>query len=191
MSLQPSNSFLKVIGLLAIFTLVPGSLYLMYYRTGGPASQKELAFQKNVRYAFMQGTETVDLAPLTTWGWKKVCALDSNITADDVATVIGFPYKDFEQLYWMHQPTVWTLLFIDSEREANWGPATPIVPIRIPRKEVAQLALPEGAKGACTDRETGGLILSRQVESPVGISPITVRLGTRTLSTGTPPQGAN
>ena len=179
MSLAPSRSFLKVIGLLAIFTLAPATLMVLYYRTGGPASQKELQFQKNLRYAFMEGTPTVDMATLTTWSWVKVCAVTNGLSRDDLNAVVGFPYKDYDQLHWLFLARDWTLLFIDSEREASWGKARPVVPVRIPRREVADLALPEGAKGACVDQETGGLILTRRPDAPVGTSPVTVRLGAR------------
>jgi hypothetical protein len=182
MSLKPSQSFLKVIGLLLIFTITPATLYLMYYRTGGPSSKKELKLQKNLRYAFMQGTETVDLAPLTEWPWVKVCAVTNGISHDDLNAVVGFPYKDYDQLFWLNLSQDWTLLFIDSEREANWGPARPVVPVRIPRRDVADLALPAGAKGTCVDRDTGGLILTRRADAPIGTSPVTVRLGKRAAS---------
>ena len=136
MSLRPSASFLKVLGLLAIFTLAPGSMYLMYYRTGGPTSNKEQVLQKNLRFAFMAGTETIDLAPLTPWPWVKVCALTSDLTEEQADAVLGFPYKDFDQLFWMHRPEFWTLIFVDSEREASWGSATPVVPRRVSRVRI-------------------------------------------------------
>ncbi|TAK99078.1 MAG: hypothetical protein EPO08_17400 [Rhodospirillaceae bacterium] len=179
MSLKPSSSFLKVLGLLAIFTLAPGSMYLMYYRTGGPTSNKEQVLQKNLRFAFMAGTETIDLAPLTPWPWVKVCALTSDLTEEQADAVLGFPYKDFDQLFWMHRPEFWTLVFIDSERQASWGAATPVVPVRVSRRDLAELALPDGVHGLCTDRDTGGLIISRRTDAPAGTTPVMVRIGKR------------
>lgn len=173
MSLAPSPSFLKVIGLLLVFTLAPGTLYVLYTRTGGPESKKELAFQKNMRYALMSGEETIDLAPLTAWPWVEVCALDSGITKAELTALIGFEYEHFGELHWSHLEDHWTLFFIDSEREANWGMTRPITPVRVPRKELADLALPEGAVGRCVDfQEIIGLT---RREMPVGTSPIVVR----------------
>jgi len=176
MSAKPSASFLKVLGLLAIFTLAPGTIYLMYYRTGGPASKKELELQKNLRFAFMAGTDAVDLAPLTPSPWQKACAVTNDVTEDELDRVVGFAYKDYAQLYWLHHPEFWTLLLIDNSREASWGEVTPVVPVRIPRKDVAELALPDGAKGVCMDRD-GRLLLTRRKDAPVGTTPVVVRLG--------------
>jgi len=173
MSLAPSPSFLKVIALLLLFTLVPGTLFVLYTRTGGPESKKELAFQKNMRYALMSGDEAVDLAPLTAWPWIEVCALDSGITEPELTALIGFEYEYFSSLHWRHLEDHWTLLFIDSEREANWGMTTPVTPVRIPRKELAELILPDGAVGRCVDFQEEILITRRDV--PVGTSPIVVQ----------------
>lgn len=180
MSLKPTQSFLKVIGLLSIFTLAPISIYLLYHFSGGPTSGRELELQKNLRFALMAGTDTVDLAPLTEWSWVKVCAFTSNVSPDDVNKVVGFPYKDYDDLYWMPHAEYWTLLFIDETHRANWGPVTPVVPVRIPRASVADLSLPDGVKGACTDKAEGGLVASRRTDAPVGVSPVTIRIGKRT-----------
>ena len=169
---RPTASFLKVIGLLGIFTLAPASLYIMYTRTGGPGSPKEMGFQKNLRYALMAGGHALDLAPLTAWPWIKACALDSAVSAADVEAVVGFRYENYAQLHWLPRADHWTLLFIDSEREASWGLARPITPVRIPRKELANLALPAGAKGACIDH--GQTIQISRGDAPVGVSPVTL-----------------
>jgi hypothetical protein len=173
MSVAPSPSFLKVIGLLLLFSLAPGTLYVLYTRTGGPESKKELAFQKKMRYALMSGSETLDLAPLTVWPWIKVCALDSGITETELTALTGFEYEHFGELHWLHLADHWTLLFVDSEREANWGMARPVTPVRIPRKELADLALPPGVKGRCVNFQEEIGISRREV--PVGTSPIVVR----------------
>ena len=93
MTIAPSKSFLKVIALLLIFTLAPGTMYFLYTRTGGPESKKELAFQKNMRTALMFGSEAIDFKPLSTWPWIKVCALDSGITETELLELIGFEYE--------------------------------------------------------------------------------------------------
>ena len=170
MAFKPSPSFLRVIVLLAIFSMAPVTMYILYTRTGGPASVQELAFQHNLRLALMGGNEAVDLAPLTPWSWIKVCALDSGLSEGEVDKVIGFPYKNFGELHWLPLDGYWTLMFIDSERQASWGPARPVVPVRIPRKDLADLALPEGAKGQCIDRANGRVEITRR-DAPVGTSP--------------------
>ena len=175
MSLKPSPSFLKVLLLLAIFSLAPATLYILYARTGGPASQKEMKFQKNLRFAFMVGQDAVDLAPLAEWPWIKVCALDSGLSRADVTAVLGFDYKDFDEMHWLPLADYWTLVFVDSEREANWGMARPVTPIRIPRKDLADLRLPEGAKGQCITHD-GRMELMRNASVPVGQSPVTAQL---------------
>jgi hypothetical protein len=176
MMLKPTRSFWKVAGLIAILSLTPLSIYLMYYRTGGPTSQKELAVQKNLRFAFMVGTDIIDLAPLTAWPWERVCAVTHGITEQELTALIGFRYKDFDQLHWLPRPEYWTLLFIDAEREANWGKAIPVTPVRIPRKDVADLVLPIDGKGVCASRTGGRLNLARTPDAPVGTSPVTARL---------------
>ena len=177
--MKPSASFIKVLGLLALFSSVPLTLYLLYNRTGGPTSQKELLLYRNLRFAFMAGTPTVDLGPLTPWPWVKMCALNFGLSPEQVKGVIGFLYKDYGELHWMARPEYWTLLFIDSEREASWGLAIPVVPVRIPRKDMAELTLPPGSDGVCVTREQGGLVMSRNPQAPVGSTPITVSLGPR------------
>ena len=175
MSWKPSATFLRVIVLLLVFSLAPATLYILYTRTGGPASGKELVFQKNLRFALMAGGDAVDLAPLADWPWVKVCAVGSGIAEDEFTKVIGFAYKDFGELHWLPLADYWTLLFIDKERQASWGIAHPVVPVRISRKELANLALPEGAKGQCIERNTGRIEITRGT-APVGNTPITLNL---------------
>ncbi len=173
MSLAPSSSFLKVIALLLLFTIVPGTLFVLYTRTGGPESRKELAFQKNMRYALMSGEQTIDFAPLSEWPWVQVCALDHGITETELTDLLGFEYEHFGTLHWVRLEEYWTLLFIDDEREASWGMTRPITPVRIPRKELADLILPDGAIGRCVGFQEDIIIARRP--APVGTTPIVVR----------------
>lgn len=173
---KPTPSFLKAVVLIAVLSLTPVSLYLMYYRTGGPASQKELALQKSLRFSFMSGVDLIDVVPLTPWPWVKMCAVTNGLTKDELTAVIGFPYKDYGQLHWLPRPEYWTLLFVDVEREANWGQAIPVTPVRISRKEVADLLLPSNTKGVCVTRLGGKLNLTRRLNADPGTSPVTVRL---------------
>jgi hypothetical protein len=175
MSWKPSATFLRVIVLLLVFSLAPATLYILYTRTGGPASGKELVFQKNLRFALMAGGDAVDLGPLADWPWVKVCAVGSGLSEDDLTKVIGFDYKDYGELHWLPLPDYWTLLFIDKEREASWGKAHPVVPIRISRKDLADIALPKDVKGQCIERNTGRIEVTRGT-APVGTSPITLNL---------------
>lgn len=165
---------MKVLLLLAVFSLAPLTLYILYTRTGGPPSQKEMKFQKNMRYALMAGVDAIDLAPLTESPWVKACALESGLTHAEVTDVLGFDYKDFQELHWLHLADYWTMVFIDVEREASWGMARPVMPVRIPRKDLADLKLSEGAKGQCIGRE-GRIELTRRAV-PVGESPVVVQL---------------
>jgi len=174
MSIKPSSSFVKVLVLLAVFSLAPVTLYILYTRTGGPPSQKEMQFQKNLRFAFMQGVDALDLAPLAAWPYVKVCALQSGLTHDEVNTILGFDYTNIEELHWLHLGDYWTLVFVDAEREASWGMARPVTPVRIPKKDLADLKLPAGAKGQCISRD--GRIEITRGAAPVGESPITVQL---------------
>lgn len=175
MSWKPSPTFLRVLVLLVVFSLAPATLYILYTRTGGPASGKELVFQKNLRFALMAEGAALDMAPLADWPWVKVCAVDTGITEDELNKVIGFAYKDYGELHWLPLADYWTLLFIDKERQASWGIAHPLVPIRISRKELANIALPEGAKGQCVERDRGRIEITRQA-APVGTTPITLTL---------------
>ncbi|MDX2145136.1 MAG: hypothetical protein SFV19_17405 [Rhodospirillaceae bacterium] len=175
MSIKPTASFMKAAGLLAFLSLTPISIYIMYNRTGGPESKKEMTFQKNLRYAFMAESQAVDLAPLTEWPWVTVCAFDSATTREQMTQVLGFAYKDFDQLHWLPLKDHWTLLFIDTEREVSWGLARPVTPVRIPRAELADARFPDGAKGVCVPRETGRLVFERG-RAPVGASPVTAEL---------------
>ena len=173
MSWKPSPSFQKVLLLLVIFSLAPVTLYLLYARGGGPASQKELQFQKNLRFAFMQGVDAIDLAPLAAWPYIRVCALDSGLSRDEVTNILGFDYENFEELHWLHLGDYWSLVFIDKEREVSWGTARPVTPVRIPKKDLADLKLPKGAKGQCINRE-GRIEITRRA-APVGESPVVMQ----------------
>ncbi len=174
MNLKPSSSFMKVLLLLAVFSLAPVTMYTLYTRTGGPASQKEMVVQKNLRYAFMGGVDGIDLTPMTPWPWVKVCAVTSGVSLDELTQILGFEYKDFEELHWLHLDAYWMLIFIDKERETSWGMARPVTPVRVPRKDLADLKLPPAAKGQCISREGRAEITRRTV--PVGESPVVVNL---------------
>ncbi len=165
---------MKVLLLLAIFSLAPLTLYAMYKRTGGLASDKEMGFQKNLRYALMAGQDGIDLAPLTPWPWIKVCALDNGLSREEVTKVLGFDYKDFDEMHWLPLQAYWTLVFIDKEREASWGMARPVQAVRIPRKDLADLKLPKDAKGVCISRDGRAEISRKSV--PVGESPVILTL---------------
>jgi hypothetical protein len=175
MAFKPSPTFLRVLLLLAMLSLAPVAMFIMYTRTGGPASGKEVTFQHNLRFALMSGNEAVDLAPLTDWPWVKVCAIDSGVGEKALNTLIGFDYKDFGELHWLPLKDYWTLLFIDEPRTVSWGTAQLVVPVRISRKELADLALPEGAKGQCIDRGSGRIEVTRK-PAPVGTTPVTLHL---------------
>jgi len=172
MAWKPTKSFFKFAALFALLSLGPASIYILYTRTGGPESQKERTFQRNLRYALMQDSATVDLVPLTSWGYETVCAIDSDVTEAEMTALIGFSYKDYDQLHWLRRTDHWTLLFIDSERETNWGMHRPVTPIRIPRDALTDLKLPAGAKGKCVAK-TAAIPLTRH-EAPVGVSPVTL-----------------
>lgn len=171
--MKPSRSFIKVLLLLAIFSLAPVTLYILYTRTGGPASQKEMQFQRNLRYAFMQGVDAIDLVPLAAWPYVRVCALDSGLSHDEVTKVLGFDYENFQQLHWLHLKEYWTLVFIDKEREVSWGKARPVTPVRIPRKDLADLKLPPRSIGQCINSD-GRIEITRRT-APLGESPVTMQ----------------
>ena len=175
MSIKPTASFLKAAGLLAFLSLTPFSIYIMYNRTGGPESQKEMAFQKNLRYAFMAEPTSIDLAPLTAWPWVKVCAVDTGASRDELKQIIGFDYKDYDEMHWLPLKTHWSLVFIDYEREASWGTAHPVTPMRIPRATLANSKFPDGVKGFCVPRDAARLVFARGL-APVGTSPIVAEL---------------
>ncbi|MBM3514497.1 MAG: hypothetical protein FJX59_12415 [Alphaproteobacteria bacterium] len=175
MSIKPTKSFMKVAALLALLSLGPATIYVLYTRTGGPESQKERTFQINLRYALMAGTDTVDFAPLTAWDYDTVCAIDSAVTLDQLTQVIGFEYKDYGELHWLRRADMWTLLFIDVERDTNWGKHRPVTPIRIPRAGLTDVALPEGTKGVCVPRAKLTVSVSRRA-APVGSSPAVLEL---------------
>jgi hypothetical protein len=164
---------MKVLLLLAIFSLAPATLYILYSRTGGPPSQKEMQLQRNLRQAFMQGQDAIDLAPLAPWPYVRVCALDAGLSTAEVNKILGFDYEFIQEMHWLHLPDYWSLVFIDKEREANWGMARPVTPVRISRKDLADLKLPPGTKGQCIVRD-GRIELTRR-QAPVGESPVVVQ----------------
>lgn len=175
MSLKPSPTFLKAAALLLVLSLAPITIYILYNRTGGFESQKERAFQKVLRYVFMGSEQVVDVTRYTEWPWVTMCAFTNGVSRDEMTSVLGFDYKDYDQLHWLPHAHNWTLMFIDYPREASWGTARPVTPIRIPRADLADLELPAGVKGVCVPRETGRMVFKRGTV-PVGVSPITVGL---------------
>lgn len=176
MSFKPTTSFGRLILLLVIFSLAPITLYFLYARTGGPASSRELTFQRNMRFLLMADTPEIILPRITLdWEWEKVCVLDSKLTSAELNQIAGFDYELFGELHWMDHADYWTLFFVDQPREASWGTARHAVPIRISRKDVADLKLPDGVKGLCIPRENGRLPVTRHT-AIVGVTPVTVDL---------------
>ncbi len=169
---KPSPTFIKAVALLLVLSLAPLSIYILYNRNGGLESQKERTFQKKLRYVLMGANTTVDLGPYTEWEWETLCAIDANVSAAELEGILGFKYKDYDQLHWIPVARYWTLLFVGDERDTNWGKHHPVTPIRIPRDDLANLALPEGKKGVCVPRETARFMFQRG-EAPIGVSPIT------------------
>ena len=173
---MPSKSFLKAMALLLIFTSAPATIYILYSRTGGPESQKELSFHRNIRFALMGGTDTVDIKPLTEWPWVKACALKDNLSREQVNAVIGREYPHYRELNWMGQEDYWTLVFEDSERDTSWGLHTPSVPVRMPKKDIAGAVFPDGVDGICFTEDQSVLAVTRSA-APVGQSPAVLQLG--------------
>lgn len=170
---MPSKSFIKIIGLLLLLSLGPASIYIMYTRTGGLESRRELAFHKNARFAFMAGTDAVPLATLTDWPWETVCAFGPGLSQADLDELIGFSYENFAQMTWRDLEDHWTLLFIDRERETNWGMHRPVIPIRVP---VIDIAGYNGLRsGECVTSPSAQLALSRN-EFELGVSPVSAAL---------------
>jgi hypothetical protein len=174
MSLKPSRSFLKLLGILAIFAATPLTL-LIFYRTGGLPSATEVNFQHDLRYAFMTGVDSLDLSPLTSWPWERVCAVTNGLSEEELNGLLGFEYKAYGDLHWMPRPEYWTLLFVDT-RQMSWGLSRSVVYVRIRRKEEAELTLPAGEKGVCVDHDQARLAVARNRQAPVGTSPVTVSL---------------
>lgn len=172
---MPSKSFVKVVGLILLLSLGPASIYFLYKRTGGLESRVELAFHRNARFLFMAGTETIDPSVLTTWPWERVCAFGAGLSQADVDGLVGFSYDNFTQLTWRDLDDHWTLLFIDSERETNWGNHRPVTPIRIPIPDIADFETADGSLGSCVDRDGARLALTRQ-DVPLGQTPVIARL---------------
>lgn len=175
---MPSKSFAKFIGLLLLLSLGPLSIYILYTRTGGLESRRELAFHRTLRFAFMGGADTIPVAPLTDWPWERVCAFKSGLSQDQVNDVVGFAYDDFSQLPWRDLEDHWTLVFIDSERETNWGMHRPVIPLRIPTDTIANFAFEPDMDGLCAGRQDAVLALTRE-EGLLDRTPVTARLAAR------------
>lgn len=178
---MPSKSFLKIVGLFLVLSLGPVSIYMLYKQTGGLESRRELAFHRNARFAFMSGTDSVDLKSLTDWPWARVCAFGPGLDQKEVNALVGFSYDNFSQLTWTQLEDHWTLLFIDSERETNWGMHRPVIPIRIPFEDIARYRASGGSKGGCVDSEGAALSLER-IDAPVGQTPIVAKLSGEPVS---------
>lgn len=172
---KPSPTFLKAMALMLVLSLAPLTIYILYNRTGGPESQKERTFQKKLRYVLMGAETSVDLGPYTEWEWETLCAFDANVSAAEMEAVLGFKYKDYDQMHWMPVARYWTLMFVGSERETNWGKHHPVNPIRIPRDDLANLKLPGGQKGVCVPRATARFVFQRGT-APIGTSPVTAEI---------------
>jgi hypothetical protein len=179
---MPSKSFAKVIGLLLLLSLGPLTIYILYQRTGGLESRRELAFHRNIRFAFMAGTDTVDLEPLTDWPWVTVCAFKGGLKQEEIDGLVGFSYENFSHLTWRYLDDHWTLLFIDSERETNWGRHRPIIPIRIPKDSIADYDFIDGKVGSCANRNAAVLSLTKKTV-PLGVTPIVAQLAMQTPRT--------
>ncbi|MDE0799404.1 MAG: hypothetical protein OSB02_01540 [Rhodospirillaceae bacterium] len=172
---MPSKSFVKFVGLILLLSLGPASIYFLYKRTGGLESRVELEFHRNARFLFMGGIETIDPSVLTEWSWERVCAFGSGLSQAEVDGLVGFSYENFTQLTWRNLDDHWTLLFIDSERDTNWGLHRPVTPIRIPIPDISDFRVADGSIGSCVDRENARLALERR-EVPLGQTPITAHL---------------
>lgn len=170
---MPSKSFAKVVALILLLSLGPASIYFLYKRTGGLESRQELAVHRNLRFLFMEGTESVALTKFADWPWEKVCAFGSGLTQAQVDGLVGFEYENFGQMTWRDLSDHWTLLFIDSERETNWGQHRPVTPIRIPREDIADFQT--AGLGSCANRSDARLVLTRQ-SVPLGKTPVVARL---------------
>ena len=176
MSWKPSPSFVKVGALLALFALAPIMLSIIYYHFGGLASENEQRFQRNLRFAFMRGGDIVELAPLRPGKWVKVCAIDTGLSREDVDKVVGFSYVRYRDIRWIGRPDFWTLLFIDPPEQISAGNVVTVTPIRINRREVADLALPRDIKGVCAGRDGAHLNLARRMDAAVDATPVIARL---------------
>ena len=177
----PSKSFVKMIGLFLLLSIGPLSIYILNMWTGGLESRRELSFHRNIRFAFMAGTDSMDLSPLTDWPWIHVCAFRSGLTQEDIDDLVGFSYGNFTQLTWRDLEDHWTLLFIDSERDTNWGRHRPIIPIRIPADSIADYDFRDGINGTCVNRNEAVLSLSRK-NVALGLTPVVVRLTNQSIN---------
>ncbi|MDG2319328.1 MAG: hypothetical protein P8L79_03615 [Rhodospirillaceae bacterium] len=179
---MPSRSFVKLIGLILLLSLGPLSIYFLYKQTGGLESRRELAFHRHIRFSFMAGTDEVDIKTLTDWPWETVCAFDAGLSQSQVDTLVGFSFGNFSQLTWRDLDDHWTLLFIDSERETNWGDHRPTIPIRIPKDTIASYDFSEDNNGRCVARPDATLKVYRH-DVPQGLSPVIVELTKSTAGT--------
>ena len=93
----------------------------------------------------------------------------------EIDNLVGFRYDNFSQLTWRHLEDHWTLLFIDSERDTNWGRHRPIIPIRIPVNDIAAYDVEVGRTGTCSHQGEAILELQRR-KVPLGQTPVTARL---------------
>ena len=121
----------------------------------------------------MAGQDSIELISLADWNWKTACAFGHGISESRLERLIGFPYKNFNQLSWRKLPNFWTLLFIDSQRQTNWGLHRPVIAIRIPQDSIARYAGPE--IGNCVSAEKAFLFIERNLISPE-ITPISAKL---------------
>lgn len=170
---MPSKSFVKAVGLILLLALGPASIYFLYKRTGGLESREELAIHRNLRFLFMAGTESIDVTKFVEGPWETVCAFGSGLSQADVDQLVGFEYGNFGQLTWRNLSDHWTLLFIESERETNWGLHRPVTPIRIPIDDIAGFET-EGL-GTCESRADARLALTRK-DVALGQTPVVARL---------------
>ena len=170
---MPTKSFFKFLILFLVLSIGPGSIYFLYSRTGGLESRREIIFHKKLRFAFMTREDSIQLISLTDWSWKKVCAFGYGISESRLETLIGFPYENYTQLSWRNLPNFLTLLFIDNQRQTNWGLHRPVIAIRIPQDSIARYAGPE--MGNCAPAEKAFLFVERNLIS-LEITPVRARL---------------
>ena len=172
---MPSKSFIKFVALILLLSLAPASIYILYKRTGGLESRRELTFHKNLRYKLMYGQETVSLNELTDWGWIRVCAFEAGARQSQIDQLVGFHYADFDNLTWRNLEDYWTLVFIDSERDTNWGMHRPIIAIRVPSLEIASFRKLDDRVGNCVLKDAAALSLERS-RVPLGQTPVKASL---------------
>ena len=113
-----------------VLSIGPVSIAYLYTRTGGLESRKEIQFHKTLRYVFMNNISSLKLKRITDWTWEKACIFDHNVNGDKLNLLLGFDYKDYDQLTWVHLKDHWTFLFIGKLRDTNWGLHRPVVAFR-------------------------------------------------------------